>query len=199
MPESLTHRRESTFLQVTFRSDLLLHLLEVGGVDAWNSWLGWMKTHQLIDAVWLEGEQQPVVGFNLDFSNIDLSGRHLPGIDLSMADCTGGCFRHSCLQECRFSMVAGASFEGSDLMGAQLAMADIAGCDFVSCNLSHASFGMASYPMNRPPKGLPQEVLQTCSLQGPDHEPRIHLRRRYPSLVVSANLIIPFRRTITSS
>jgi uncharacterized protein YjbI with pentapeptide repeats len=191
-------QHNSCFLQVTFRSDLLLHLLDLGGVAAWNSWLGSVSKHELIGSVWLEGEQQPVVAFEFDFSNVDLTGRHLLGIDLSAANCSGGNFSRTNLQDAKLCMVGSASFEGADLQGAQFAMADISGCDFTGANLDHASFGLASYPHNRPPRGLPKEILETCNVQGPDKEPKIHVRRRYPSVVVAASLIIPIQPKQTS-
>lgn len=145
-------------IDVEFGADLLIRILDKGGVRAWNRFVVNLK--DLLPGFWASGETPPLVNVGFDFSGLQVACRNLDGIDLWLCQLEGANFDGTGLRGARIGCCPNASFQYARLTGA--IFCDISGCDFTGAELDGIVLTDVTYDESRPPVGLPPELLSLC-------------------------------------
>src|SRR5580658_2640667 len=102
-------------LALTGNTGLLNLLIERGGVQAWNLWIGMLFDNNLIAPTWGQSKPPPPLAVFLDFADADLSESILDEIDLRFALLRRADFSGCRLRRARLAGVQHARFVGADL------------------------------------------------------------------------------------
>jgi hypothetical protein len=177
-------------LALTGSTRLLNLLIERGGVQAWNRWIGVLFDNNLIAPTWGQTKPPPPLVVCLDFSDADLSESILDEIDLGFALLLRADFSGSSLRRARLAGVQHARFIGADLRDAKFEFTDVSGCSFDGAQLSGAAFHECSCEIGFTPTGLPKEILERLSVNAHENVERAEAEVNTPAdLLLPASLI----------
>ncbi len=149
-------------INLEFGTGLLIRILDEGGVQAWNRFLGQLFDRNEVAGAWSHGETPPLVDVGFDFSGLHAPRKDLDGIDLWLCSLDGANFDRTSLRGAKIGCCANASFRYACLAGATFY--DISGCDFTGAQLEGIVTKDMTFDPSRPPVGLPPELLSLIKL-----------------------------------
>lgn len=157
-------------IEIRHDVEFLEEMLESGGVAGWNAWVRSISsslTWNPLSPGWLEGEAEPPIQVDLNFSGADLSNRRLDGIDLSFAWLEGAVFDGSSLRGARLVSVPHAMFRSADLTSADMQWAEITAADFSQAKIDGLDLDRAMFHDGKPPAGLPAKIVERIRRRDP--------------------------------
>jgi hypothetical protein len=157
-----------TMIILEFGASLLTRILDEGGVQAWNRFLGQLFKRNEVAGSWSARETPPLIDVWFDFSDLHAPKMNLDGIDLWLCRLDGANFDGALLRGARIGLCPNATFRYAALSGA--VFDDISGCDFTGAQLDGIVMDDVTFDPSSPPAGLPPELLALCK---PDHSERL--------------------------
>jgi len=153
---------------VEFDNAMFLQVLNRYGVSGWNAWIDAVYSQKLLYPSYDKTANPPAFQMDFVLRGVDLSGRNLDGIDLTMIYMTHGIFCDASLRYAKLLFADECNFINADLTGASLAGCDVSGAIFIDAKLDDINWDRSFYYSGSPPVELTLDIMRRVEQFKPD-------------------------------